>query len=195
MKKAKVSGILVLAVAFTWGLIVTSIPALAAEFSADIVMKPKGEQEVTSKIHVKDKKIRHELTEEGETQIIIFRPDKGVIWTVIPDEKMYVESPMNDSEKALEEWTPEKEKKAKSLGEETVSGFPCKKFELVEDGQKTTYWVTKKFPFPIKVQDEEATIEYRNIKEGSVADSIFDVPSGFEKMSMTEMPGSPSPGK
>ncbi|NTU48724.1 MAG: DUF4412 domain-containing protein [Syntrophobacteraceae bacterium] len=172
----------------------TSSPAFGAEFSADIAMKPKGEQELQSKIYVKDKKIRHELTEDGETQIIVFRPDKGVVWTIIPEEKMYVEAPMGDSEKTLEEWTPEKEKKAKSLGDDTVSGYPCKKYELVEDGEKVTFWVSKKFPFPIKVQDEEAVIEYRNIKEGAVADSVFEVPAGYEKMSMTEMPGSKAPG-
>jgi len=194
MKRTRTIAALVLTVAFVWGLAMTSSPAFGAEFSADIAMKPKGEQELQSKIYVKDKKIRHELTEDGETQIIVFRPDKGVVWTIIPEEKMYVEAPMGDSEKTLEEWTPEKEKKAKSLGDDTVSGYPCKKYELVEDGEKVTFWVSKKFPFPIKVQDDEAVIEYRNIKEGGVADSLFDVPAGYEKMSMTEMPGSKAPG-
>lgn len=194
MRKTWTIAVLALAFSFVWGNALNSSLAFGGEFSADILMKPKGEQELQSKIYMKDKMIRHELTEDGETQIIIFRPDKGVVWTVIPGEKMYVEAPMGDSEKTLEEWTPEKEKKAKGLGDDTVSGYPCKKFELVENGEKVTYWVSKKFPFPIKVQDEEAVIEYRNIKEGGIAESLFDVPQGYEKMSMTEMPGGKSPG-
>lgn len=194
MKRSRTVAMIAIGFVFVLGMALNASFAFGGEFSADIVMKPKGEQELHSRIYMKDKKIRHELTEDGETQIIIFRPDKGVVWTVIPEEKMYVEAPMGDSEKTLDEWTPEKEKKAKSLGDDMVSGLPCKKFELVEDGDKVTYWVSKKFPFPIKVQDEEAVIEYRNIKEGGVADSLFDVPAGYEKMSMTETPGSKPPG-
>lgn len=193
MRTRNVGGIIALTGVFIWSLMIAANCAVAAEFSADIVMKPKGEPELKSTIHVKDKKIRHELSEDGETQIIIFRPDKQVIWTVIPEEKMYIESPTNDSDRSLEEWTPEKEKKAKSLGEETISGYPCKKYEIVEDGEKTTYWVSNKFPYPIKIEDEEAIIEYRNIKEGTMADSLFEVPAGYEKMSTTEMPGDEEP--
>ena len=50
------------------------------------------------------------------------------------------------------------------LGEETISGIACKKFETVEDGEKTIFWVSKQFPFPIKVEDSEVTMEYHNIK-------------------------------
>lgn len=195
MQKKNYWSSVILAVAFIGGTVLAAGHAAAAEFSADVFMKPKGEAELKSTLYVKDRKIRHELTEDGETQIIIFRPDKQVIWTVIPDEKIYLESPTSDSERSLEEWTAEKEKNAKNLGEETVSGYPCRKFEIVEEGVKTLFWVSKKFPYPIKIQDEEAVIEYRNIKEGSVADSLFEVPSGYEKMSMTEMPGMKEPEK
>jgi hypothetical protein len=38
----------------------------------------------------------------------------------------------------------------------------------------------------------ESSFEYRNIKEGGVADSLFQVPAGYTKM---EMPGMPGMGK
>jgi outer membrane lipoprotein-sorting protein len=158
------------------------------EFSADMVIVPKGDEAMKGKIFVKGDKVRQETTEEDETQIMIIRPDKKVTWMITPDEKTYMEMPYQSSDKTFEEWTAEKEKNAKFLGEETVSGMPCKKFEIVEDGEKTVFWLTKQFPFPIKVEDSEVTMEYKNIKLGSLDDSLFELPAGYEKMTAPIVP-------
>ena len=143
---------------------------------------------MTGKIFVKGEKVRQETSEEGEAQIMIIRPDKKVTWMITPDEKTYMEMPYQSEDKTFEEWTAEKEKKAKFLGEETASGLPCKKFETVEDGEKTFFWIPKQFAFPIKVEDAEVTMEYINIKEGPLPDSLFELPAGYEKMSMPIVP-------
>ncbi|MCU0573004.1 MAG: DUF4412 domain-containing protein [Syntrophobacteraceae bacterium] len=163
--------------------------SMAADFSADFSVKTTGEDEVKGKIFVKGNKIRQEVTEEGDTQILIIRPDKNVTWMITPDEKMYMEIPYESESQSVEPWSAEKEKGAKYLGEETVNGHPAKKYETVEEGEKVSYWISKKLNFPVKIQDSESVMEYRNIKEGSVADSQFDVPSGYEKMTMPVMPG------
>lgn len=179
---------------FLWGAVIFFTMAtfgfsLAAEFSADFSVKTKGEDEVKGKILVKGNKIRQEVTEEGDTQILIIRPDKKVTWMLTPDEKIYMEVPYESDSQSVEPWSAEKEKGAKFLGEEAVNGHPAKKFETVEEGEKVTYWVSKKLNFPVKIEDAESVMEYRNIKEGSVADSQFEVPSGYEKMTMPVMPG------
>ena len=61
--------------------------------------------------------------------------------------------------------------------------MPCKKYETVEDGEKT-FWISTQFPFPIKVEDSEVTMEYQNIKMGALAESLFEIPPGYEKMAM-----------
>ncbi|MEN6437531.1 MAG: DUF4412 domain-containing protein [Syntrophobacter sp.] len=160
----------------------------AVEFSADMVIQPKGDEAMTGKIFVKGEKVRQETTEEGETQIMIIRPDKKVTWMLTPEEKTYMEMPYQSEDKTFEEWTAEKEKNAKLLGEETVSGLACKKYESIEDGETTLFWIAKQFPFPIKVEDAEVTMEYKNIKEGSVPDTLFDLPAGYQKMSMPIVP-------
>ena len=162
--------------------------ARAVEFSADLVIQPKGDEAMSGKIFVKGEKVRQETAEEGETQIMIIRPDKKVTWMITPEEKTYMEMPYQSEDKTFEEWTAEKEKKAKFLGEETASGLPCKKFETVEDGEKTLFWIPKQFAFPIKVEDSEVVMEYKNIKEGSVPDSLFELPAGYEKISMPVTP-------
>jgi Domain of unknown function (DUF4412) len=176
---------------FALALLLAVLPALSAgavEFSADLVIQPKGDEAMSGKIFVKGDKVRQETSEEGETQIMIIRPDKKVTWMITPEEKTYMEMPYQSEDKTFEEWTAEKEKKAKFLGEETASGLPCKKFETVEDGEKTYFWISKQYAFPIKVEDAEVTMEYKNIKDGSVPDSLFELPSGYEKMSMPILP-------
>jgi hypothetical protein len=163
----------------------------AADFSADFVVKSKGEDEIVGKIFVKGQKIRQEISEADEKQILIIRPDKGVTWMLTSEDKSYMEIPYESQGQAFDVWTAESEKLGKLLGEETVAGHPCKKFELVEEGEKATYWVSKKLAFPIKVQDAESIMEYKNIKEGSVDDALFEVPKGFEKLTTPAMPQMP----
>ncbi|MGA2402189.1 MAG: DUF4412 domain-containing protein [Syntrophobacteraceae bacterium] len=164
------------------------VQAKAVEFSADMVIMPKGDEPMKGKIFVKGDKVRQETTEEDETQVMIIRPDKKLTWMLTPEEKTYMEMPYQSEDKTFEEWTAEKEKKAKFLGEETVSGMPCKKYETVEEGEKTVFWISTQFPFPVKVEDSEMTMEYRNIKLGPLADSLFELPPGYDRMAMPIVP-------
>jgi len=182
---------LLFSVIFFMSLAVPVFPGVVGakvEFTADMFIVPKGEEPMTGKIFVKGDKIRQETVEEDETQIMIIRPDKKLTWMITPEEKSYMEMPYQSSDKTFEEWTAEKEKNAKFLGEETVSGMPCKKYEITEDGEKTVLWISKQFPFPIKVEDSEVTMEYKNIKLGSLDDSLFEVPAGYEKMAAPIVP-------
>jgi len=180
--------ILTLSMAFALFPLIALGGAGSLEFSADMVLQPKGDEPMTGKIYVKGDKVRQETSEEGESQVMIIRPDKKVTWMLTPEEKTYMEMPYQSEDKTFEEWTAEKEKKAKFLGEETASGLPCKKFEAIEDGEKTYFWISKQFAFPIKVEDAEVTMEYKNIKEGPIPDSLFELPAGYEKMSMPIVP-------
>lgn len=161
--------------------------SIAAEFSADFVVQTKGEQEMNGKIFVKGDKVRQEMTQEDEKQIMIVRPDKSVTWMITPEEKTYMEISYNSENKAFEEWTKEKEAKAKLVGEETISGIPCKKYEDGAEGEKEYSWISPKYSFPLKLQDNDSTLEYKNIKEGNVPDSQFDLPAGLTKIAMPPM--------
>lgn len=182
---------LIISVVFSVSLAVLAFLGVAyaeVEFSADMVIVPKGDEPMKGRIFVKGDMIRQETSDEDETQIMIVRPDKKVTWMLSPEEKTYMEMPYQSSDKTFEEWTAEKEKKAKFLGEETISGMPCKKYETMEDGEKTELWIAKEFPFPIKVEDSEVTMEYKNIKLGKLDDSLFELPAEYEKMSAPIVP-------
>ena len=162
--------------------------AEASEFSADMFIVPKGDEPMKGKIFVKGDKVKQETSGEDETQVMIIRPDKKLTWMISPEDKTYIEMPYQSTDRTFEEWTADKEKNAKFLGQETVSGIPCKKYELIEDGEKTSLWISKQFPFPIKIEDSEMTMEYKNIKLGPLDDSVFDLPAGYEKMDMPIIP-------
>lgn len=183
--------ILIFSVIFSVPLAVLAFSGIthaAVEFAADIVIAPKGDEPMKGKIFVKGDKVRQEASDEDGPQIMIIRPDKKVTWVITPEEKTYTEVPYQSTGKTFEEWTADKEKNAKFLGEETVSGMPCKKYETIEDGEKTVFWIPGQFPFPIKIEDAEIAMEYQNIKLGPLDDSLFELPAGYEKMAAPVVP-------
>jgi outer membrane lipoprotein-sorting protein len=173
--------------------------ALAAEFSADMVHK-MGTMTKEGKVYVKGKKMR---TESGMGQgITIVDGDTGTVWVLQPAQKMYMEMKKGATQPAQTTQSDEELTKVadkKFLGTETVNGYQCEKY-LYTYRDKTlgtmTMWNATKLGQAIKMVHQspegESSFEYRNIKEGGVADSLFQVPAGYKKM---EMPGMPGMGK
>ena len=172
----------------------------AAEFSADMISEIPEKTSV-GKVYVKGNKIRYEFLEGDEKAVSITRLDNGVTWILMPEEKMYMEI-LGVRKDAID---PEIEKKIehmaekKYLGKEKVSGYVCEKYQFVYH-EKTmgtmTQWFSKKLNYPIKIEHKSPSyymfIEYKNIKEGGVSDSLFEVPAGYQKMQMPMMPNMPN---
>jgi hypothetical protein len=160
----------------------------AADFTADMISDFAGQGGMKGTVAFKEPKMRMEMSGMEGTVVTIHRPDKNLIWMVMPEAEMYMEMTYVP-DPALEGWTGEKEEKAKYLGTEKVSGLNCKKYELVEDGQKVTYWVADEIAFPVMVKTSEGTMRLENIRKGTVPANLFEPPAGFQKMSMPAMPG------
>jgi outer membrane lipoprotein-sorting protein len=194
-KKIRLRLVIVLGIFIS--LIVFSSMALAAEFSADLIIdNPEGK--FTGKVYVKGDKIRQEFLKEDEKQVMILRLDKGVTWTLMPMAKMYMEIPGIGKEAA----DPEIEKKIKdmaekkSLGKEKVSGYVCEKYQYIYHDKSLgilTQWLSKRLNYPIKTEYKAAAYhmltEYKNIKEEGIPNSLFEIPSGYQKMQLPMMPG------
>ena len=91
--------------------------ALAAEFSAEMVIKSQG-QTMHSKIYMKNNKIRMETKGEGIHSIV--RMDKNVMWVVMPEEKSYMEVQSDQAQIPGEKMKGEVSRKY--IGSETVNG-------------------------------------------------------------------------
>jgi hypothetical protein len=82
----------------------------------------------------------------------------------------------------------------KHVGTEKVNGQKCDKYEIIYHDRslgKTIQWFSKKLDYPVKTvykgPQGEMVMEYKNIKEGKLDGSLFEIPSGYQEMKMPGM--------
>lgn len=163
------------------------------EYSADIeTTSPKGTY--TSRVYFKNGNKRMEMNMRGKESVSITRPDKKLVWMLMPSDKAYLELPFDIKKKDRTSAINDPDLKAEKefLGNETVEGHPAKKYRLISlrenKKEKSGYiWeATDLNNFIIKYQDEnrQHTMVWKNIRTGSISDSLFEIPSGYKKMDM-----------
>jgi len=163
--------------------------SFAVEFSADMTTRAEGET-MKGKFYISGTNTR---VETGES-IVIYRQDKGVMWVLEPSEKVYFEMPIDMSDAPRTSGRMEGEIERKLLGEETVNGYRTNKYRVtVKEGgsvESVYQWVAPDLDFPIKAEavDGSWSTEYSNIRKSAPA-SLFEVPPGYEKMSVPGMRG------
>lgn len=169
----------------------------AAEFMADLIQKRQG-IEMKGKIYVKGEKMRMDMTMEGEKTSTITRIDKKIVWIIKHEDKMYMEMPSMVGTLQAGKVDEDLKKIAdkKKVGTEKVNGYKCDKYLIIYKDKsmgKMTQWISKKLNYPIKMVYHSSYgdmyTEYKNIKEGKVKDSVFEIPKGYEKMSMPGIGG------
>jgi len=174
--------------------------AFTAEFSATLIRSGGGEEAGTSTVYLKGDLRREEVSEEGEVAaVMIYRPDKGVIWTLMPDEKMYMEMPLQAGATGAHESVKSLDASAKreDMGKEKINGFDCEKRRYIKSNVtrgSITVWYSPKLDYPVKIhiktddQELDLVMEYKDIKPGKIPASKFEVPSGYEPIIEPEFP-------
>lgn len=165
--------------------------AFSYELSADTLMAENGEKQ-RGKIYIKGEKYR--IQRQGDPEYIILRHDKNVMWVVVPDEKVYVEMPLDPKKTPkIQEKNPG-EISRKLIGPEVIDGHPTNKYEItVKEGSRTEtfyQWTATDLDFPIKTSavKGEWSVEFMNIKS-NVPDSVFRVPEDYERAKVVLKPG------
>ncbi|MBE0427318.1 MAG: DUF4412 domain-containing protein [Nitrospirae bacterium] len=149
-------------------------------------MTYKGEGKTTGKIYYKSDRFRMDM-KSPEQMIMITRMDKKVIWNIIPAEKMYMELPFDIKNRPMVDEKFEGEIERKQVGNEIIDGHPCKKYLITykSDNKKHQvyqWWATDiNFPVKTAATDGSWVQEYKNIKVGTQADSLFEPPKGYKK--------------
>lgn len=167
-----------------------SVNASALEFSADTITTYEGVK-TTGKIYYKADKFRMDV-KMPEEMITITRIDKKVLWNIMPKEKMYMEMPFTLENKPMVEEKIDGEIERKHVGDEKMNGHPTKKYLITYKSgnikeQMYQWWATDiNFPVKTSALDGSWAQEYRNIKIGPQPDSLFEIPSGYNKL---QMPG------
>lgn len=170
-------------------LILLVIPgwAGAVEFSAQMMVKD-GDKAMPGKIYFQNGKMRQEFVDEEGRTITIVRPDKKVVWVIMPQERTYLEMPLKTRLPGQFIQIPPDAIGKRQVGMETVNGYVADRYEVTtKEGEtgvmKQTVWVAKKLQVPIKMVTarRDFSIEYRNIREGGLAALLFEPPRGFVK--------------
>lgn len=197
MKKiAIVVAVLFVAVMFA-GVSVGADPQMFKNYSADMETTT-SQGTFASKIFYKDTKIRMESNHQGQSSINIMRPDKKVMWMVMPEQKSYMEMSLDTSKQDVMSklQDPNIKTEKEFIANETVDKHPAKKYHLtiMKDGKKEKsgyIWEAtdlNNFPVKYESEDKKTSTVWKNIKTGGVSDSVFEAPAGYKKMNMPGMP-------
>lgn len=183
-------------------LLVCALPAVAAEFSADMNISAGGQQ-MASKIYTMGDMQRMEITTPGGKMINIVDFKTGKMFTLMPAQKMYMahEGMDDDTLKQVKAFRSGKmPANTKKVGSEKVAGYSTDVY-LVDDPKsgKTKMWYSPKLMYPIKSEGQgpmgKHSMVLSNIKEGGVDGGLFKVPAGYQKFSMPKgMPKGAMPG-
>lgn len=166
-------------------------------YSADMVTTT-AQGTFTSRIFYKDAKMRMESSGRAQGGINIMRPDKKVMWMVMPDQKTYMEMSLDMSRQDIQSklHDPNIKVDKEFIVNDVVDKHPTKKYHMTitTNGKKEKsgyIWEAadlSNFPVKYESEDKKMTTVWKNIKTGSVSDSVFEVPAGYKKMTMPAMP-------
>ena len=176
-----------------------AVAAAPAEFSADITITDAKEKISTGKVFIKGEKTRQELSVNNQSSISILRLDKKLSWTLIPDEKQYMEVALSFDPTHPASGSKDYEYTTSDLGTEKVNGYDCQVIQYTYQNPKygiMIQWIAKSLNYSVRYLTKDSkgkvtlTVNYTNIKTGKLDDSLFEVPSGYSKFSMPfKMPG------
>jgi len=188
------------------------LPRPTAEYSADRTMETE-EMTIQGRVYHAADKERQEMNMQGTQSIQILRQDKKVMWMLMPAQRMYMEHALGERNPQEKSANPDDmDFEMTEVGEETVNGVPCTKMKIIatnKDGSKFGgfMWLAKKEKIMVKmdsVAKSESSgkkmrmkIELSNIKFAKQDASLFEIPSGYNKMNMPMGMGAPGapPGK
>ncbi len=174
-------------------LLILIIPTLAwgVEFSATMLVKD-GPNTFPGKIYVCDGKMRQEFVDEQGRTVTIVRPDKQVIWVIIPPHQSYLEMPLKTRLPGQFIQIPPQALNKRLVGHDQVAGYEADKYQVTVPSDRRceiqNFWVAKKLGVPVKMECRERhfSLEYKDIKEGKVPESLFELPVGYRKTTTPE---------
>ena len=173
------------------------------EYSADSVMET-AEVSMKGRVHYTPTRERREMVmgSGGDKMTTITRHYKKVAWTLMPAEKMYMETSIAQASTKADPSGYKIEQTV--VGPETVNGVSTTKSKIIMTGPKGKkmggfMWVTKE-NIVVKMdaiaidkkQKHRFRTELTNLKVGKQDPKLFEVPAGYQKMSI---PGMFIPGR
>ena len=154
---------------------------------------------VKGKVYHAKTKERQELRGEmiGVESIAIVRKDKNIVWVLMPASKTYMEQPLGEGTSSN---MPDGDYELTKIGLETLNGHKTTKSKftcVLKDGKllEGFLWMTGE-GIIVKMdaagkdpeRDARVKIELTNIKIGKQDDSLFELPPGYNKLNVINLP-------
>jgi hypothetical protein len=174
-------------------------PGISAEYSAEESIETADGMTKTM-IYSTPTVERREMSDGGQKMIMINRYDTKKVYTLMPEEKMYMEmsAGMPGPTKASADLADFKIEQT-PMGQETLNGVVLNKGKMImtgKDGSKMGgfMWTTKEGIIMKldaisvdKGQKDRFKLELSNLKVSKQPADLFEIPKGFEKLDMGKM--------
>lgn len=150
-------------------------------------------------MHVDKPGFRMESQQDGQRMAILAYWDRETTYTVMLDQKMYMEIPTEQAGSSPADFDGKPcdgYENAKKIGSETVNGRATEKWRCTgeletmpgEQAADSTSWFDPKLGFPVReVKDSGDAFEVRDIKVARQDPSLFEIPAGYQKLDMNMM--------
>lgn len=162
------------------------------QFTADITTTVAG-QTTPMKVWVDGTKSRNEVEQSGVKVTVITRGDLRKTYSLIPGQNQYMEMPLTEKQGLASR--PGSDSDWTALGTEKVNDINCNKYKVTTPNpanpQQT---ITSIFYFdaanrkPVKAIVGEGgnsmLVEYRNFEAAAPDSSLFEIPSGYTKLTI-----------
>jgi hypothetical protein len=177
----------------------TEAPKVKVEYSADSSMEME-QGSMKGRVYSAPGKERREMDQNGQKIITIMRLDKKMVWMLMPEQKMYMENPMDDSKPQPGNMSGYKVEQT-VVGPETVNGVKATKGKVVMTDSKGTkmggfMWTTSDgivVKTDVLAMDNDKKMRIKmdltNLKVGHQDPALFEIPAGYTSMSMGGMFG------
>lgn len=168
-----------------------AVAAGAQDFSADLLFEQKKGRQSSQRMYYAQDRWRIEIPKELVSTIIV-REDKELVWLLIPSVQKYLQLPIDN--KYLSKYlkvTGKVNAEREYLGPDNVEGRAAEMYRVTYYDHSKVWvyyeWTDSNLQVPVKIQDGDSIMLYRNIKEGQLNRSLFEVPRGYKKISLPGM--------
>ncbi|HXG02556.1 MAG TPA: hypothetical protein VNO23_03955 [Candidatus Binatia bacterium] len=194
--RSRIVGLLVLAAVAVVRPTSAQVPAAPqwrepGQYRVEVVMR-QGSNAVVLRRFVDSGRARTEMRADGHEITIIERPDRGVAYLVMPplgqpQDRMYLERKLPASDPTGRRPAPAVA--MRYLGSEMLGGRRCDKYEVSAEGRTALYWVDGESGAPVRMQDGDLSVDWRDYRPDPQPAELFEPPAGYQRVVMPEIEG------
>ena len=162
----------------------------------DVVMSGGGIPPTTMSVWEKDGKVRTEMTEQGQTMIILTDTNEQIMYMYMPAENSAIAMDYSEAEESVTEQAEDlMDFNPTIIGTEILDGKTCLvvAYDAGEDETgDAKMWIWKEYGFPIRVEitgieGAVMVMVIENIEFTDISDDMFELPAGVDIIEMFDM--------